>query len=54
MPQQPPQAHPQAARVAVRITGIVIVWVTQRVPGRLVGDCTSPRFDRPRVIRAGI
>ena len=54
MSQPPPQAHPQAARVAVRVTWIVIVWVTQRVPGRLVADCTRMRFDRPRVIRAGI
>ena len=33
MPEQPPQTHPQAARV----TGIVVVWVTQLLPGRLVG-----------------
>jgi hypothetical protein len=37
MPEQPPQTHPQAARVTVRVAGIVVVWVTQRLPGRLVG-----------------
>jgi hypothetical protein len=54
MPEQPSHAHPQTPRVAVRVAAIVVVWVTQRIPGRLVGDRTSPRFDRPRVRRAGV